>query len=89
MELNNFIDNVASQFEDTDRSYFAADTEFKLLDEWSSLAVLLLISMIDEKYHVIITGDEVMAAETIDDLFNVVKEKLEVRINFQYAEKRN
>ena len=68
--------NVASQFEDTDRSYFAADTEFKLLDEWSSLAVLLLISMIDEKYHVIITGDEVMAAETIDDLFNVVKEKL-------------
>ena len=49
MELNNFIDNVASQFEDTDRSYFAADTEFKLLDEWSSLAVLLLISMIDEK----------------------------------------
>lgn len=32
--------------------------------------------MIDEKYHVIITGDEVMAAETIDDLFNVVKEKL-------------
>lgn len=48
MELNNFIDNVASQFEDTDRSYFAADTEFKLLDEWSSLAVLLLISMIDE-----------------------------------------
>ena len=76
MELNNFIDNVASQFEDTDRSYFAADTEFKLLDEWSSLAVLLLISMIDEKYHVIITGDEVMADETIDDLFNVVKEKL-------------
>ena len=76
MELNNFIDNVASQFEDTDRSYFASDTEFKLLDEWSSLAVLLLISMIDEKYHVIITGDEVMAAETIDDLFNVVKEKL-------------
>ena len=76
MELNNFIDNVASQFEDTDRSYFAADTEFKLLDEWSSLAVLLLISMIDEKYHVIITGDEVMAAETTDDLFNVVKEKL-------------
>ena len=76
MELNNFIDNVASQFEDTDRSYIAADTEFKLLDEWSSLAVLLLISMIDEKYHVIITGDEVMAAETIDDLFNVVKEKL-------------
>ena len=89
MELNNFIDNVASQFEDTDRPYFAADTEFKLLDEWSSLAVLLLISMIDEKYHVIITGDEVMAAETIDDLFNVVKEKLLVRINFQYAEKRN
>jgi hypothetical protein len=76
MKLNDFIENVASQFEDTDRSEFNADTEFKLLDEWSSLAVLLLISMIDEKYHVIITGDQIMAAETIEDLFNVVNRTL-------------
>ena len=32
MELNNFIDNVASQFEDTKKSYFAADNELKIFD---------------------------------------------------------
>lgn len=72
MELNEFIGNVASLFEDTDKSEFAADTEFKLLDEWSSLSVLLLLSMIDEKYNVILTGDEVMGVDSVEELFDIV-----------------
>ena len=72
MELNEFIENVASLFEDTDKSVFTADTEFKLLDEWSSLSVLLLLSMIDEKYNVILTGDEVMGADSVEELFSIV-----------------
>jgi acyl carrier protein len=76
MELNNFIENIASLFDETNKADFEADTEFKLLDEWSSLAVLLIISMVDEKYNVIMTGDEVMASETIEDLYNLVNEKM-------------
>lgn len=76
MELEKFIEDVASQFEDTERSEFSADTEFKYLEEWSSLSVLLLQSMIDEIYNVIITGDEINEADTIEDLFEITKSKL-------------
>ena len=40
MELNEFIENFAEQFDDTDASEIKADTVFKELDEWSSLVAL-------------------------------------------------
>ena len=48
MELKDFIEKFAEQFDDTDLSEFKADTEFKALDEWSSLTALSIIAMVDE-----------------------------------------
>lgn len=75
MDLNDFIKNFANQFEDTDACEFTADTEFKELEEWSSLTSLSIIAMIDEEYDVTIKGDDIIKSETIEDLFNVVKSK--------------
>lgn len=75
MELKDFIENFANQFDDTDASEFKADTEFKALDEWSSLTALSIIAMVDEEYDVVLKGDDVKNAETIEDLFNVVVSK--------------
>ena len=75
MELNEFIQNFADQFDETDASEFKAETVFHDLDEWSSLIALSVIAMIDEEYEVTIKGDEMRAAVTIQDLFNLVKNK--------------
>lgn len=75
MELNAFIQNFADQFDETDSSVFVASTEFKKLDEWSSLIALSIIAMVDEEYDVTIKGDDIISAVTIEDLFNIVKEK--------------
>ena len=75
MELKNFIENFAAQFDETDASKFKADTEFKTLDEWSSLISLSIIAMVDEEYDVRIKGDDIRNSRTIEDLFNVVKSK--------------
>lgn len=75
MEIKEFIENFASQFDETDVSEFKADTEFKALDEWSSLTALSIIAMIDDEYEVTIKGDDIKNAETIEDLFNVVVSK--------------
>ena len=37
MEIKEFIENFANQFDDTDVSVFSAETRFRELDEWSSL----------------------------------------------------
>jgi acyl carrier protein len=75
MELNDFIEKFAEQFDETDASEFNADTEFKALDEWSSLSALSIIAMIDDEYDVTIKGDDIRNSETIEDLFNLVKSK--------------
>lgn len=75
MELKDFIENFAAQFDDTDASEFTPETEFKALDEWSSLTALSIIAMVDEEYDITIKGDDIRDAETIEDLFSLVKAK--------------
>ena len=75
MEIKEFIDNFAAQFDDTDASTFSAETVFKELDEWSSLIALSVIAMVDEEYDVTLKGDDIKNATTIEDLFKTVESK--------------
>ncbi len=75
MELVDFIENFAAQFDDTDASEIKADTVFKELDEWSSLIALSVIAMADEEYDVALKGDDIRNATTVEDLFNLTKSK--------------
>lgn len=76
MELKNFIENFASQFDETEASVFQADTKFKELEEWSSILALSIIAMADEEYDVKLKGDDIKSSVTIEDLFNVVKSRM-------------
>ncbi len=75
MELKEFIINFANQFEDTDPAEITAETEFRELDEWSSLINLGLIAMADEEYGVELSGAELRSAKTVGDLFEIIKAK--------------
>lgn len=77
MELKEFIENFADQFDDTEASGLGAETKFKELEEWSSLIALSVIAMVDEEYDVAIKGDDIRNSDTIQDLFDVVKSKTE------------
>lgn len=77
MELNEFIKNVADQFENTDPSEIKADTDIRNLDEWSSLIALSIVAMVDEEYDVVLKGDDIKGVKNLEDLFNVVKAKAE------------
>ena len=76
MKLNEFIQNFAEQFDETPASEFTKDTVFHELDEYSSLIALSIISMVDEEYGVTLSGNEMKAAVTIEDLYNTVKANL-------------
>lgn len=75
MEINEFVSNFAAQFDETEASVFAPDTEFKELEEWSSLIALSIIAMVDEEYEVALKGDDIKGSKTIEDLFNKVQAK--------------
>jgi len=75
MEMKTFLENFASQFDETDASLFTPSTVFKDLDEWNSLMALSIIAMADEEYSVKLKGDDIRNAITIEDLYNVVKSR--------------
>ena len=76
MELQEFIENFAAQFDETEASEFTATTAFKGLEEWSPLITLSVIAMVDEEYDVTLKGDDIRNASTIEDLFNLVQSRL-------------
>ncbi|MCX6231379.1 MAG: acyl carrier protein [Bacteroidetes bacterium] len=75
MEIKDFINHFADQFDETDKSEFNPETEFKTLDEWSSLIALSVIAMVDEEYSVKLKGEDIRNSNTISDLYNVIASK--------------
>lgn len=75
MDINTFVEDFAAQFDDTDPSEFKPETIFKDVEEWSSLAALLIIAMVDENYDVRIKGEDIRNSSTINDLFEIVKSR--------------
>ena len=74
MELTEFIKIFSEQFENISPDQISAETEYKKLEEWDSLAVLSVVSMVDEEFEVTITGADLRAINTIEELYNFVLE---------------
>ena len=75
MNLEEFVSRFAEEFEDTLLEQFTPETEFRELDEWSSLSGLSVISMIDDEFDRAITGAELRSVSTIEELYNLVQLK--------------
>ena len=56
-------------------SVFEADLDFHELDSWSSLTSLGVVAMVYQEYGVELDTQDVRNADTIEDLFNIVKER--------------
>ena len=75
MTLDEFVSAFAAEFDETPEDQFNADTEYKTLEEWGSLTALSIISMVDEQMDKTVTGADLRACKTIEDLFNLVNGK--------------
>ena len=75
MDIKDFIFKFSKQFEETEIEKFNPECNFKELDEWNSLLALSIIAMVDEEYGVALKGDDIRSANTIEDLFGIVKSK--------------
>jgi len=76
MKIDEFIELFAEQCDETDRGEFIATTQFKNIEEWSSLTALSVIAMVDEEYDVTLKGNDLESSTTIEDLFKLVNSKL-------------
>ena len=77
MDIQEFINHFEDVFEDTDLNTLKPETNFRKLEEWSSLAALSTMAMVSDEYDVELTADEMRGANTFEELFNIVKSHVE------------
>ena len=73
MGITDFIEKFIDAVEVEDPSTVAANTNFRDLDEWSSLSTLSVIALADEEYGVELNPDMFRKAQTVEDLFNAIQ----------------
>jgi len=74
MDEKTFIENFKSAIEIDDRELSSGDA-FREFPEWSSLAFLSVLAMIDDEYDVVIEGKDFRELQTIHDVFEAVKQR--------------
>ncbi len=75
MNPTDFLEKFRDLFEDTDPQSIELTTEYKDLDEWSSLISFAIIAMVKTEYDKSVTGAEIRHCNSVEDLFNVVAAK--------------
>jgi acyl carrier protein len=75
MEFNEFLEKFAEAVEVEETGTLSAETNFRELDEWSSLAGLSVIAMFDDEFDITINGNDIRASHTIQDLYDLIAKK--------------
>lgn len=76
MELEEFFELFCEELDDTDLSVVTTLTDFKNIDVWDSLTALSIISMIDEEFEILLTGNDMRNSTSIEDLYTLVESKM-------------
>ena len=75
MDIDEFIGKFAACLNHTPVSAIGLETEFKKLDEWSSIFALVVIAMVDSDYHKVLTADDLRNSKSLSDLFHLIQSK--------------
>ena len=73
--IEDFIEKFAEAIELEDASTLSADTEFRNLDEWNSLAYLSVIALLDEEFDVQIEMADFKKLKTVQEVYDACTKK--------------
>jgi acyl carrier protein len=75
MNIEHFIHILEEEFEDENIPKLQPETQFKDLDQWSSMYALIIIALIETEYDVLLNGEELLTVNSIDELFQLIVSK--------------
>ncbi len=73
--MQDFIKKIEAEFDEIPEGFLKPETRFREGFEWTSVNALILFSMINIEYEVIMTAEDLHRSETVEDLFRIVQEK--------------
>ena len=78
MDIAEFILHLKTEFEDFQTLDLNENTILKEIEGWNSMHFLLLVAMIDVKYNVLLSGEDLKSLGTVKELFELVEQRANV-----------
>jgi acyl carrier protein len=75
--IEDFIQKIEAEFPDMPQGKLTPETNFRDSMDWDSVNALMFVVLVNIEYDVTLIADEFINANTIQDVFNVVKRKVE------------
>ncbi|MBU2554529.1 MAG: acyl carrier protein [Bacteroidales bacterium] len=76
MNINDFILKVEAEFEDLEPGSLTPETILKEAFTWDSVNALIFLAHVNVEYDVELSANELIEANTIQDLYNLVEVKV-------------
>lgn len=76
LDINDFTRLLEAEFEDLEKGTLTPETNYREIPDFSSMHALILIAFVDNHFDVLLAGKELKEAQTIRDLYHIVKAKL-------------
>ncbi len=76
MSVDIFLKGFRNLFDETLPDEIQLDTNYKDLDEWSSMMSLVIIAFVDEEFSVTLSGNDFSTSTNIIELYNIIKSKM-------------
>ncbi len=73
--MEDFLIAFRELFPETPAEDINWDTEFKYLDDWSSMTTLTLVAMVEDNYNYSLSSEEVRGVDTVKELYNIINKK--------------
>jgi len=77
MDIKEFIQLLEVEFEDLEKGALTATTNFREIDEWSSMHALIIIALLDVEFGVTVGGEDLSKMETVQELYNFAESNKE------------
>ncbi len=75
MNIQLLIDQIENEFVEVQPGTIKPESSFRELEGWSSMHALILIALIDNEYDILLTGEQLKNAQSVQDLFEIIQSK--------------
>ncbi len=75
--IQEFIQLLENEFDDLPKGTLKPETNYREIPNWSSMHALIIIAFADANFNVELNANDLRKAQTIQDLYEIIKSKLQ------------
>lgn len=76
MDITTFIEKIEEEIEEFEPGALQPNTNYRDLEDWSSMHALIIIALADTEFEVTVTGEDLRQCNTVQELYDLVKSRM-------------